>query len=408
MIGPILSNIKKRPNIIQNVDETLEKLLNCVDLEDALTSIFAGLKDKSPIIIKQSCIFLQKATKQTYIDDLKKIYDSICSELAKLSNHQDSELRDMALSTLGIYKARVGDNVDKFLSDLNQQKKDKVNEAAKEIQLTKYDKPKNPPKAKKESKKPVAEPSDGGDDLMSFGAPPPKAKKKKAKGPPDSFFKRQQEMEQKAKDRFEEMKNELGGGSAPGAPVEPPAPVPKAVPISKKNDPPPMVNEIAQPPPARPQTAKPAGKPRKAAPVEDSGPGVAKEDAENIINDRCSSTILKQFEESKWQDKKEAYTKFGDWLVKEEYSNELYEAAFWYIKIKQKEWKEKNVNIVKAALSCISDIISNCECMSKRSANIIIPFLSENIGDSKYKSMCTEPILVLSELVSPGFVVKGL
>ena len=48
-----------------------------------------------------------------------------------------------------------------------------------------------------------------------------------------------------------------------------------------------------------------------------------------------------------------------------------------------KEWKEKNVNIVKAALQCISDVIKATECMSKRAATIIIPFLSESIGDAK-------------------------
>lgn len=41
-----------------------------------------------------------------------------------------------------------------------------------------------------------------------------------------------------------------------------------------------------------------------------------------------------------------------------------------------------------------------------KSAIIIIPFLSDNIGDAKYKEMCKNSLMSLSELVSPGFVVK--
>ena len=76
---------------------------------------------------------------------------------------------------------------------------------------------------------------------------------------------------------------------------------------------------------ARPKTAKPAGKKPKIQ-VDDSGPGVAKEDAENILNEKAPAGILKQFEESKWQDKKEAYTKLAAWISEEEYSNELFES----------------------------------------------------------------------------------
>lgn len=70
-------NIKKRPNIIQNVAETLESLLLCVELSDILSSLVEALKDKSPLIVKQAGSFLQTAVKQTYIDDLNKMYDMI-------------------------------------------------------------------------------------------------------------------------------------------------------------------------------------------------------------------------------------------------------------------------------------------------------------------------------------------
>lgn len=274
---------------------------------------------------------------------------------------------------------------------MNQQKLDKVTEAAAEVKLTKYDKSKVAAKkaAKKEEKK--AEVAYDNDVEMTDDVPKPKAKK--AKGPPASFFKRQEEMESKAQEKFEELKAELGGGA-------PPPKVPKQEP--KKAPPPAKASSSTV---AAPKAAKPAGKKPKVA-VEETGPGVSKEDAEAIVTERVPPEILKLFEESKWQDKVEAYNRYAKWLIEQEYSNEIYEASFWYIKIKQKEWKEKNVNLVKAALSCLSDIIKESECMSKKASTIIIPFLAENVGDPKYNVICKENLLSLSELVGPGFAAK--
>lgn len=46
--------------------------------------------------------------------------------------------------------------------------------------------------------------------------------------------------------------------------------------------------------------------------------------------------------------------------------------------------------------------------VGQRSANIVIPFLSDKIGDSKYTSGCQEIILILGEKLTPAFVIKGI
>jgi len=66
---------------------------------------------------------------------------------------------------------------------------------------------------------------------------------------------------------------------------------------------------------------------------------------------------LSQFEDEKWQEKKEAYTRYAAWLSEQEFSGELYEASFWFIKIKLKDFKEQNFNIVKAAIQCVYDVV---------------------------------------------------
>ena len=397
LVGPIISKIKKRPNIIQNVSETLEKMLQWFDLEDVIPLILPGLKDRNPLIVKQYCEFWKKAVQQTYIDDFKKLYNSLCPDIAKLADHQDGELRDLGLSILGLFKARIGDGMEKYLGNLNQQKLEKVNEAASEVKLTKYDKPKNPPKkkAKKENKKVEVEPEAA--DMMNVDAAPQPKKKKKGKGPPASFFERQQKMQAKAQEKFEEMKAEVKGEAPP------PKAEPKSTP-AVKNDPPASMGA----PSVQDEKPKSDAPRKKIIAADDSGPGVAKEDAVDIVVERCPGAIIKQFDETKWQEKKEAYTKFAAWMIQQEYSNELFEASFWYIRIKQKDFKEKNVNIVKGALSCLSDVITATPTMSKKAATIILPFLSESIGDVKYNAICNENLLSLSELVSPGFVVKAL
>ena len=356
------------------------------------------MKDKSPLIVKQSIEFLQASIKQTFIDDLNKIYTEISSDCSKLAAHPDGEIREMGLATMGLLKARVGAGVEKYLSDLNPQKLEKVNEAAAEYKLTKYDKPK---KAKKKAAPKV---DNSGDAVMEIEdeAPKPKKKAKKGGGPPASFLNRQKDMQEKASDKFEELKAELNGEAPP-----PKKSMPKDEPMEEEKAAPPKVASNPPAAKARPKTAKPAGKKPKIQ-VEDTGPGVSKEEARGIIEEKVPSEVVKQFEETKWQDKKEAYTKLAAWLNEQEYSNENFEATFWFIKIQMKEWKEKNVNIVKSALSCISDIVKEADCLSKRSATIIIPFLSESVGDPKYKELCKELLLSLAELVGPGFLIKHM
>ena len=114
---------------------------------------------------------------------------------------------------------------------------------------------------------------------------------------------------------------------------------------------------------------------------------------------------MSQFEDEKCQEKKEAYTRYTAWLSVQEFSGELYEASLWFIKIKLKDFKEQNFNIVKAAIQCVYDVVKGTSWLPRKAA-VIIPFLSESIDNTKYKELCKEALLSLSELVSPGFVIK--
>lgn len=89
---------------------------------------------------------------------------------------------------MGILKGRLGDSImQKYIKDLNPQKTEKLNEAAKEIKPSKYDRPENwkPPKKKAPPPKKVEESKDeDGDVLMDDMSPPKKKPPNIGKKPP--------------------------------------------------------------------------------------------------------------------------------------------------------------------------------------------------------------------------------
>jgi hypothetical protein len=91
---------------------------------------------------------------------------------------KDGTVRDNALHCMGILKGRLDDSImTPFVKNLNPQKTEKLNEAAKEIKPTKYDRPKDwkPPKKKAPPKKEENKDEDG-DELMNDDISPPKKK----------------------------------------------------------------------------------------------------------------------------------------------------------------------------------------------------------------------------------------
>ena len=131
--------------------------------------------------------------KKSFKEDLVKIHDTICPELVKLSNHNDGDIRDLGLSTLGLLKAGIGAVIDKYLKDLNQQKLGKVTEAEAEVIKSgiKFKQRSKPKKPAAKPKPEAANVEDDGDAIMTDSSKPPKKSKG---GPPPAFLERQQKL----------------------------------------------------------------------------------------------------------------------------------------------------------------------------------------------------------------------
>ena len=54
-----------------------------------------------------------------------------------------------------------------------------------------------------------------------------------------------------------------------------------------------------------------------------------------------------------------------------------------FVKMKMKDWKESNLNLVKETIALFSVMASSCEKVNRRTVSCVMPFLSDKIGDVK-------------------------
>lgn len=126
------------------------------------------------------------------------------------------------------------------------------------------------------------------------------------------------------------------------------------------------------------------------------------------MSDKAPDSILKLFNDDKWQEKVRGYEELANWLHSEGIPLDLIEHSCRFIKIKQKDWKESNMNLVRAALNFMVKVFGSAFKVGQRATNVILPFISDKIGDTKFTALCSEVILILGEKVTPSFVIKGL
>ena len=155
---------EKKTMIVDNTHIALEAFMQCVSIEVLKEDLIStGLQEKAPSVLQNSCTFLEKLVQKTYIDVLQKVSGDFLAQLMKMSEDPDGDVRNSALSCLGIFKGRLGDSaMSNYLKDMLAQKLAKVNDSAKNVQPSKYDRPEvkvvAPPQASKAAAAPQAPP----------------------------------------------------------------------------------------------------------------------------------------------------------------------------------------------------------------------------------------------------------
>lgn len=275
LIGAILLKGKeKRPMILADVQTFLDGSMAATNMEAIAEEFIPMLTNVAPGVKILTVKFVETACQVTYIDVLQRIQNDLLPAMAKAMDDKDGGVRDLALHCMGILKGRLGESVmSKYLKDVNAQKLAKIEEAAKEVKATKYDRAENwkppPPKKAAPAKKEVDE-----DALMTFDDPKPKRK------PPPNIGKKPPSKKKPAEDA--EMEEEAAPPKK--APPALSSAKPKAAPVSSSKGPSgPVIVE------------------------EDLGQALSKEEAQDIVDEFYSTATIAKFGAAKWQDKVEAF-----------------------------------------------------------------------------------------------------
>lgn len=111
-----------------------------------------------------------------------------------------------------------------------------------------------------------------------------------------------------------------------------------------------------------------------------------------------------KFEEAKWQDKVEGFKGLGEQVVSLQPASDVIEGLVKFVKIKMKDWKESNLNLIRESIVLFLVISKNCDKVNRRAVACIMPFLCDKIGDTKLVNNISETLLHLSEIVTPKVI----
>jgi len=174
------------------------------------------------------------------------------------------------------------------------------------------------------------------------------------------------------------------------------------------------IEEVKAPQPKKPVIStsdrpKTAAAPYKApsGPIvqeEDVGSGLSKEEAIAKVEEFFDSGTVKKFDDAKWQVKAEAFTDLQNEILEKQAPPDLVEAAAKFVKAKMKDWKESNLNLLKAIVALFAFITTNCERVNKRTIHCAMSFFVDKIGDIKMSVAIKEMLMNASELVTPKYI----
>lgn len=144
-------------------------------------------------------------------------------------------------------------------------------------------------------------------------------------------------------------------------------------------------------------------------PDEEIGNLITSEEAENVMSVLLPGETLEKLKETSWKDKLEGLQEVMKWVSENEGKvAEITDALFIFIKLSVKDWKENNVNVIRAAFEIINTL-SSLTIISKRSAYIVLTAAAlEKLSEPKLIDCYTTCLLSLSQGVGPKFIVSSI
>lgn len=330
--GVLLKYKEKRPVVVEACNQCCDALVNSCSMEDIAEQVIPCITNVAPGVKNGTIKFVEKHAIITYIDVLQRVSDALLPAMQKAMDDKDGTVRDNALHCMGILKGRLDDGImSKYIKDLNPQKTEKLNEAAKEVKPSKYDRPENwkPPKKKAPPKKAVEESKDeDGDELMNDDVAPPKKK-------PPNIGKKPPSKKKKAP----------GADSAAADEKKPAAE-------------------------AAPKKAAPASSTKgPTAPIiadENVGAAMDADQAKEIVEENFEGSTVAAFAAAKWQEKVQGFEGLQNEIREKQFESKVLEAVAAFIKSSMKDYKESNINLQKGAVATFDVMAKETQALSKR------------------------------------------
>jgi len=176
----------------------------------------------------------------------------------------------------------------------------------------------------------------------------------------------------------------------------------------------------------KPAPKKPAAKKVEAAPSdtnnnqkgnveEEDDSKLSKDEVEEKINSLLGSEAATLLSSTKWDEKKNGLIILNDWITENTNSNfsliqNNLENIVVFMKIKLKDYKEMNFNIVREAINIYTILISNFsgKGFEKRLSLGILRGFAEKIADVKLKENMSNLLYAMMENQGPKFIMTNL
>jgi cytoskeleton-associated protein 5 len=145
------------------------------------------------------------------------------------------------------------------------------------------------------------------------------------------------------------------------------------------------------------------------ADYEEEGGNLTNEEVEAAIGERFGNEVVELMNDSKWENRRDAFSQMISILQGNPTNfNNIVDVILKYIKIKLKDYKENNVNILKEALNLIQTICENCKNFAKKHCVIIIKKTCEKFGENKLKTNISTLFLQFMEYHTPKYIMNIL
>jgi hypothetical protein len=127
------------------------------------------------------------------------------------------------------------------------------------------------------------------------------------------------------------------------------------------------------------------------------------------VAENFPAEVVAFFEDTnKWDVKVQGYKGIAAAIAEMQPPGDVIEGVVRFVKMKMKDWKESNINLIKESIALFTVIATTCDRLGKRSVYVMMPYLSDKLGDVKQVNTVSELLLSLSEVVTPKYVATQI